>query len=190
MLKIIYVILLVLPGICTAQVILKAGGSLANRWDEELNSQTLGKGFLLSAEKKLTTVLSFGTVFTHTAFNPNNLVKVQFTTISIQAIWYLNKRSLQPYAGLAVGCNRYFDETIIELGSGARKTQVRNKIYGLITPFAGLYYAFGKAKKTGFFMQLNADFTPIPNIAPIGFLATTLGITYSIPSSTNHHHNN
>lgn len=190
MLKIIYTILLILPGLCSGQIILKAGGSAANRWDERLNGQTIGKGVLLSLEKKLAPSVSFGTVFTHTAFSPNQLVKIRFTTISMQITWYMNKRLLQPYAGLAVGFNKYYDETNIDLGSGTFNTQVRKKIYGLIAPFAGLHYAIGKAGKTGVFLQLNADFTPLPNIAPIGFLATTLGLTYSLPSGTNHHHNN
>jgi opacity protein-like surface antigen len=159
-----------------AQTILKVGGSIANRWNETLNNQTLGNGFRASAEKFITTNLSTGINISHFSFNPTPSVDITYSAASFHYTYYLNKKALQPYTGIGIGYNLYIDRTTLDLGNNAIVQQKRSKNYGVVSPFIGLKYT-KKEKKLGIFFQVNTDFVPIANTTPIGFLSSTLGLS-------------
>ena len=169
------------PVLCFSQTLLKAGAALGNRWNETLNSQTLGKGFRISGEKLITQQFSIGLGVSYFSFNPNKLVNVRFNSYSLQCTYYFNTKKLQPYLGAGVGYTRYNDKTTIDLGAGNTITQTRDKNYGVISPYLGLQYAIDKKKKAGFFLQVNADFVPVVNIQPIGFISIAAGFSYRLP---------
>ena len=62
----------------SGQTIFKVSGSLGNRWDEKLNSQTIGKGFRISAESFLATNLSFDIGVSYFSFDPYRTGKCKF----------------------------------------------------------------------------------------------------------------
>ena len=179
--KIIITIFIILPAITFSQVLLKAGGALGNRWNETLNSQTLGKGFRLSGEKFVIQHFSIGAGISYFSFNPNKQINVRFNSYSLQCTYYFNSKKLQPYIGAGVGYTRYKDKTTIDLGNGITDTQTRDKNYGIISPYLGLHYGIDKKNRIGFFMQVNTDFIPIANIQPIGFISLGGGISYRLP---------
>ncbi len=159
-----------------AQTIFKVGGSIANRWNETLNNQTLGSGFRVSAEKFITKNLSAGINISRFSFNPTPSVDITYSAASFHYTYYLNKKAIQPYTGIGIGYNLYVDNTTLDLGNNAIVKQKRTKNYGVISPFIGLKYT-KKEKKLGVFFQVNTDFVPVANITPIGFLSTTLGLS-------------
>ena len=163
----------------SGQTIFKVSGSLGNRWDEKLNSQTIGKGFRISAESFLTTNLSFDIGVSYFSFDPITLVNVSFNSYFIGATYYFAQTKLQPYVGFDAGFCKYQDKTTIEI-AGQSNTQVRDKQYGSISPKLGLMYFV--SKQIGFQLQVNADFIPIENINPIGFASLSLGAVYKIGS--------
>ena len=163
----------------SAQTIFKVSGSLGNRWDEKLNSQTIGKGFIVSAEKFLIPKLSFGIGVSYFSFHPNTLVDLTFNSYSIGATYYFKQTKLQPFVGFEAGFCKYQDKTTIEI-SGQSNTLVRDKQYGSISPKLGLIYFV--SEQIGVQLQFRADFVPIANISPIGFSSSSLGIVYKIGS--------
>ena len=179
--KIIVTVFIILPAVTFSQVLLKAGGALGNRWNETLNSQTLGKGFRLSGEKFIVQQFSVGIGISYLSFNPNKLINVRFNSYSMECTYYFNAKKLQPYLGAGVGYTRYKDKTTIDLGNRITDTQTRDKNYGVVSPFLGLQYGIDKKSRTGFFVQVNADFVPIANIQPIGFISMSAGISYHLP---------
>jgi len=176
--KIIVAVFIIFPSVTFSQVLLKAGGALGNRWNETLNSQTLGKGFRLSGEKFIVQQFSIGIGISYLSFNPNKLINVRFNSYSLQCTYYFNTKKLQPYLGGGVGYTRYKDKATIDLGNGNADTQTRDKNYGVISPHLGLQYNIDKKSRAVFFIQLNTDFVPIANIQPIGFISVTAGISY------------
>jgi len=179
--KIIVAIFIIFPVVAFSQVLLKAGGAFGNRWNETLNSQTLGKGFRLSGEKYIVQQFAIGIGISYLSFDPNKLINVGFNAYSLQCTYYFNTKKLQPYLGGGVGYTRYKDKTTIDLGNGNAATQKRDKNYGVISPYLGLQYKINKQNSVGFFVQVNTDFVPVANIPPIGFLAATAGISYYLP---------
>ena len=161
-----------------SQVTIKAGFTLGNRWNEALNSQTLGKGFRLKGEKNILPQLTVGTEVSYVSFNPNTSVQVRYNSYSLLATYYLNAKKLQPFIGTAFGYTNYKDNTILNLGGGIISKQTRQKSYGTISPFFGVKYHLNQQKKTAFFVQANTDFIPVANIDPIGFLSVTAGVAY------------
>jgi len=173
------ILCLVCPILANSQVQVKAGFTAANRWNETLNSQTLGKGFRLSGEKLVAPKFGLGIETAYLSFHPTDLVAVQFNTLSLSMTYYLTDKRLEPYLGAGLGFARYADKTTIELGAGNTKTQTRHKNYGVIAPFLGVQYAISqKAKNWGVYLQANADIIPVVNITPIGFVSLTTGICY------------
>ena len=160
-----------------AQTLFKVSGGLGNRWDEKLNSQTIGKGLRLSVEELFAPRFSMGIGFSYFSFNPNTLVNVRYSSYSFQSTYYFTVSKLQPFLGVEVGYCSYFDKTTIELISG-KISQQRNKSYGSIAPKAGVLYNI--TKQLGVQLQLSADFIPIPDTAPIGFSSVNLGLTYKL----------
>lgn len=181
--KIIVAVFIIFPALTFSQVLFKAGVALGNRWNETLNSQTLGKGFRLSGEKFIIQQFSIGAGISYLSFNPNQLINVQFNSYTLQCTYYFNTKKLQPYLGTGVGYTRYKDNTTIDLGNGIKDTQTRDKNYGVISPYLGLQYGINKKSRVGFFIQVNADFIPIANIQPIGFMSLTAGISYHLPGN-------
>ena len=177
--KIIYILIFVSPSLGKAQTSFKVGASFANRWNEPLNSQTLGKGFRFSAEKFISPHLSTGVSISYVSFNPTSFVNISYTAASFFYTYYLNLKTWQPYAGIGIGFNRYSDRTTIDLGSNLVSKQERTKNYGVISPFIGLKYT-KPTKKLGIFFQMNTDFVPISTTAPIGFVSTTLGTLFQL----------
>ncbi len=178
--KIIVTVFIILPIVTFSQVLLKAGGSFGNRWNETLTSQTLGKGFILSAENFIVQQFSVGINISYLSFNPNKLINVRFNTYNLHGTYYFTTKRLQPYLGGGVGYTRYNDQTTIDLGNGNKATQKRDKNYGVISPYMGLHYAIDKKGRTIFFVQVNADFVPVANTQPIGFLSAATGIGYRL----------
>jgi len=162
-------------------MLLKAGGTSGNRWNETLNSQTPGKGFRLSGEKFVVQHFAIGAGISYLSFNPNKQINVRFNSYSLQCTYYFNTKKIQPYFGAGVGYTLYKDKTTIDLGSGITDTQSRDKNYGVISPYLGLQYGINKISRAGFFVQVNTDFVPIANIQPIGFISVTAGISYHLP---------
>jgi opacity protein-like surface antigen len=169
-----------LPVIVFSQTILKLGGAVSNRWNETLNSQTLGKGIRISVEKFIIPQFAIGLGGSYFSFNPNKSINIRFNSVSLQFAYYVNTKKLQPYFGAGVGYTKYFDKTTIDLGSGINSTQIRNKNYGVISPYLGMQCAIGKAKKAGCFIQLNTDFVPVVNTDPIGFISLAAGLSYQL----------
>ena len=163
----------------SGQTIFKVSGSLGNRWDEKLNSQTIGKGFRISGESFLTTNLSFDIGVSYFSFDPTTLVNVSFNSYLIGATYYFTQTKLQPFVGFDAGFCKYQDKTTIEI-PGQSNTQVRDKQYGSISPKLGLIYFV--TDQIGVQLQFNADFVPIANISPIGFSSSSLGVVYKIGS--------
>ena len=178
--KIILTVFIILPVVAFSQVLLKAGGAFGNRFNETLNSQTLGKGFRLSGEKFVVQHFSIGAGISYLSFNPNKLINVRFNSYSLQCTYYFNTKKLHPYLGAGVGYTSYKDKTTIDLGNGITDIQTRDKNYGVISPYLGLQYGIDKKSRAGFFMQVNTDFVPIANIQPIGFISFTAGISYHL----------
>ncbi|MEO7766139.1 MAG: hypothetical protein ABIS01_01890 [Ferruginibacter sp.] len=179
--KIIVAVFIILPALTFSQVLLKAGGALGNRWNETLNSQTLGSGFRLSVEKFIVQQFSVGAGISYFSFNPNKLINVRFNSYTLQCTYYFNTKKLQPYLGAGVGYTRYKDKTTIDLGNSITDTQTREKNYGVVSPYLGLQYNIHKKSSIGFFMQVNTDFVPVANIQPIGFISIAAGISYHLP---------
>ena len=177
--RILIVVILIVPFTMYAQTILKVGGSLSNRWSETLNSQTIGKGFSLSIEKPIVKPLSFGIVISSNFFSPNTFVKLRFANLGLISTYYFGSKNWMPFLGLGIGYTNYHDKTSIDIGNGFMSVQERNKSYGNISPFLGLTYR-SSASRIGFFMQVNADFIPVVNIAPIGFVSTTAGLSFKL----------
>lgn len=177
--KIVYLLFLLLPFIMNAQTVLKLGGGIANRWNERLTSQTVGKGIRFSAEKFITPQLSAGLAISYFSFNPTSSVNINYSTASFNYTYYFNKKTWQPYTGIGIGYNRYFDRTTIDLGSNLTSKQDRSKNYGAISPFLGIRYQ-KMEKKLGIFFQMNTDFVPVANIAPIGFISTVIGLSIQL----------
>lgn len=178
--KILVAVFIILPTITFSQVLLKVGGALGNRWNETLNSQTLGKGFRLSGEKFIVQQFSVGAGISYLSFNPNKQTNVRFNSYSLQCTYYFNTKKLQPYLGAGVGYTRYKDKTTIDLGNGITDKQTRDKNYAVISPYLGLQYGIDKKSNIGFFIQVNADFVPIATIQPIGFISIAAGISYRL----------
>jgi hypothetical protein len=174
------------PAISDGQVLLKAGALFGNRWNESLNSQTIGKGLHLSAEHFVAKNFTVGFGVSHVSFHPTSLVKVRFNSYDLLFSYYLNNKKLRPYVGAGAGICKYLDEVTIQVEGGASYTQQRKKNYGDLSPFLGLLYHVGKQQNMGVFLQLNADFIPIATIQPIGYLAASVGIHYSLPSKSVH----
>lgn len=174
------VILVFFPAIVFSQVILKAGVAVGNRWNETLNSQTLGKGFRLTAEKFVARQFSTGLGISYFSFNPNKSVKVRFNFYNLQAAYYFNTKRWQPYLGAGIGYTKYIDKTSIELAPGIFNTQKREKNYSVISPYLGLKYNLNKAGKAGGFLQLNTDFVPSAATQPIGFISFEAGFVYKL----------
>lgn len=170
----------ILPATTFSQVSLKAGFTLGNRWNETLNSQTLGKGFRLAAEKNISPRLTVGTEVSYVSFNPNNAINVRYNAYNLLAAYYLNPKKLQPFIGAAVGYINYQDNTILNLGGGVNNKQTRKKSYGTISPFLGVKYHLDQKKKLALFLQTNTDLVPVANIDPIGFLTVTAGVVYRL----------
>ncbi len=177
---IILITIILLPSAASSQVLLKASGAIGNRWNETLNSQTLGKGIRLSAEKYITQQFTIGAEVSYFAFNPNTTVNIHFNSYNLLVAWYFNTKKLQPYAGAGFGYTDYQDKTTINLGGGISSKQSRNKSYGNISAFLGLKYSLTKEKRTAFSIQANTDFIPIVNISPIGFLSVAAGLSYRL----------
>ena len=178
--KTIGIIFIFFPVMGFSQTIVKAGITAGNRWNETLNSQTLGKGIRLSVEKFILRQFSIGAGISYFSFNPNKSVNVRFNSYSLQATYYFNTKRCQPYIGAGVGYTKYTDKTSIDLGGGFSDTQKRNKNYGVISPYLGLKYNLDKAGKAGFFLQLNTDFIPVAGIQPIGFISLAAGLVYQL----------
>lgn len=178
--KITGIFIFFFPLIVYAQVVIKAGAAVGNRWNETVTGQALGKGFRLSVEKPVLPQFSVGLGISYLSFHPNKSVVVRFNSYSLQCVYWFNTKNWQPYLGAGVGYTRYADKTTINPGTGTAITQARNKNYGVIDPFLGLQYSAGKNKKAGIFFQLNADFVPILNIQPIGFVSVATGISYRL----------
>ena len=176
--KIVIVVIILLPFYSFSQVLLKVGGGIGNRWNETLNSQTIGTGFRFSAEKYVVKKMSFGLSISHFGFAPTKLVNIRFSSVGLSGSYDLNSKKLQPYVGLLVGYTYYTDKTSIDLGNGATSSISRNKNYGMVSPFTGLKYNFHK--KTGVFLQLNTDFVPVDKISPIGFWSATAGFCFHL----------
>lgn len=174
--KIIIIICLIIPSTLFSQIAIKGGISIANRWDETLNSQTLGKGFRLSAEKQIVSRFSIGVAISSIAFKPNELLDIKYKTLDLLATYYFSNNTLQPYVGIGFGYTQYADKSTLDIGNGITTKQTRDKNYGNISPFFGLKYSIGKEKKLAIFMQSNADFVPVVNIVPIGYLSLTSGL--------------
>ena len=174
--KIIYLFTLLFPLIINAQTVIKIGGGVANRWNETLNIQTVGKGFRFSAEKFIKSNLSTGLTISSFVFNPTPSVEIKYISVNFNYTYYFYKKTLKPYSGIGIGYNRFFDRTTIDLGNNISSKQDRTKNYGVISPFVGIKFT-KKEKKLGLFFQINADFVPISKIAPIGFISTTLGFS-------------
>ena len=150
-------------------------------WNETLNSETVGKGFRVGAEKMILPACSIGWGISYLSFNPNKSVNVRFNTYSLLCPYYFGTKKWQPYLGAGVGYTRYSDKTTIDLGGGNTSKQSRNKDYSSISPFLGLQYAALKKQRVGFFLQVNADFVPVVTIPPIGFLSIAGGVSYHLP---------
>lgn len=176
--KIVIVVIILLPFNSFSQVLFKVGGGIGNRWNETLNSQTIGAGFRLSAEKYVVKKLSFGLSISHFAFAPTKLVNVRFSSVGLSGSYGLNSKKLQPYVGLLVGYTFYTDKTNIDLGNGVASSISRNKNYGMVSPFTGLKYSF--QQKIGVFLQVNTDFVPVDKISPIGFWSATAGFCFQL----------
>jgi len=171
---------LLLPGAVFPQVTLKAGFTLGNRWNETLNSQTIGKGFRLIAEKNILPRLTVGAAVSYISFNPNAAVNVRYNAYNLLTAYYFNTKKLQPFVGAAFGYTNYQDNTTLNLGGGISSKQERQKSYGNVSPFLGLKYHMDKKKKAAFFLQGNADFVPVATIDPIGFVSVVTGIAYQL----------
>jgi hypothetical protein len=169
--------LIFFPFISFSQTLVKAGAGVANRWNEKLNTQSLGKGFRVMAEQYIVPRLSVGMAVSYFTFNPNRLVNVRFNSYSLQWVYYFNTKRWQPYLGTGVGYTHYTDNTTLELGAGNRPTQKRKKNYGVIAPFLGIQYEVSKKQKTAIFLQCNTDFVPVARTQPIGFLSVAAGIS-------------
>ncbi|MEO5996201.1 MAG: hypothetical protein ABIN89_05715 [Chitinophagaceae bacterium] len=176
--KVICVIFIFLPVMVFSQVMIKGGAAVGNRWNETLNSQTIGTGFRLSGEKFVVKQLSLGAGISYLSFRPNKHVNVRYNSYSLMTTYYFSARKLQPYLGIGIGYTRYTDKTTIELGPGIDDTQKREKNYGIISPYLGLKYGLDKAGKVGVFLQVNTDFVPVVNIDPIGFASIAGGLSY------------
>jgi hypothetical protein len=170
----------ILPAAAFSQVTLKGGFTLGNRWNETFNSQTSGKGFRFSAEKNILPQLTIGAEVSYVSFNPNTAVNIRYNAYSLLVAYYFNTKKLQPFAGTALGYNNYSDKTTLNLGGNITSKQERKKSYGNISPFLGLRYHVDKKKRAAFFLQANADFVPVANIDPIGFVSVTAGIFYRL----------
>lgn len=177
---IINILIILLPSIASSQVVLKAGAAVGMRWNETLNSQTLGRGTRLSAEKYITQQFTIGAEVSYFIFKPNNLVSIHFNSYNLLVAYYFNTKRLQPYAGFGMGYTKYQDKTTIDLGGGISSKQTRNKDYGNISAFLGLKYGLAKEKRSAFFIQANTDFIPIVNIDPIGFVSVAAGFSYRL----------
>ncbi len=175
--RILLIAIMIGPLTMYAQTILKVGGSFSNRWNETLNSQTIGKGFSLSIEKSILKPLNFGVVVSSNFFSPNTSVNLRFSNIGLISTYYFGSKKLKPFLGLGIGYNNYHDKTSIDIGNGFISVQERNKSYGYTSPFLGLAYS-SSTSRIGFFMQVNTDFIPVVNIAPIGFVSSTAGFSF------------
>ena len=180
--RIIFVVFLLFPVLGFSQVLFKAGAALGNRWDERLNSQTLGKGFRVSGEKFIIQQFAVGLGVSYFSFSPTKSVNVRFNSYSLLFTYFFNTKKWQPYLGTGAGYTKYVDKTTINLSTGINSTQTRNKNYGVISPLLGLQYNMGKRSKIGFFMQANADFIPVVTTQPIGFVSIAGGLTYRLPT--------
>ena len=178
--RIILFAALSLPLCLFSQTTLKGGVAFGNRWNETLNSQTVGKGFRVSGEKNILPKLSFGIAVSYLSFNPNTSVNIRYNSYSLLLTYYFTTKKLQPLLGIGIGYTNYNDKTTLNLGGGISSKQSRNKNYGNISPFLGLQYIAGKKKKVSIFIQANADFIPVANIDPIGFVSVTTGIAYKL----------
>ena len=167
--------LFLLSSLSYSQTLVKLSGGLGNRWDEKLNSQTIGKGFRLSAEAFITPHFSIGAGMSYFSFDPTTLVNVRFNSYSLQGTYYFTQGKLQPFAGIEAGFCSYADKVTLELPSG-NSSQQRNKNYGSISPKAGLLYNL--SEQIGIHFQLSTDFVPVSTVAPIGFASANLGISY------------
>lgn len=176
--KVLIISILLIPLCSFSQVILKVGGGFGNRWNETLNSQTIGTGFRLLADKFVVKKISFGLCISHFAFAPTKLVNVRFSSAGLSGSYDFNNKKLQPYIGLLVGYTYYTSNTSIDLGNGITSSISRNKNYGMVSPFTGLKYSF--YKKTGMFLQVNTDFVPVDKISPIGFWSATVGFCFQL----------
>jgi hypothetical protein len=168
----------ILPAAAFSQITLKAGFGLGNRWNETLNSQTLSKGFRFSAEKNILSDLAIGAEVSYFSFNPNTLVNIRYNSYNLLVTYYFNAKKLQPFLGAAFGYTNYKDQTTLNLGGGVVSKQNRNKSYGDVSPFLGIKYHLDKKKKAAIFLQGNADFVPVANTSPIGFVSVSAGIVY------------
>ncbi|MES2734633.1 MAG: hypothetical protein V4714_22990 [Bacteroidota bacterium] len=161
-----------------AQTIVKISGGVGNRWDEKLNSQTIGKGGRLGIEHFLVPKFSLGLGGSTFSFHPNPSVQVRFTSISLQGTYYFSRAKWQPFIGIETGFCQYSDQTTIDLGGGITNKQKRSKQYGSISPKLGLLYLV--TNKVGLQLQINTDFVPVANISPIGFASLQAGVSYQI----------
>ncbi len=178
--KVLGVILIFLPGIVFSQGVIKAGAAAGNRWNETLNSQTIGTGLRLSGEKFVREQLSLGACISYLSFRPNKQVNVRYNSYSLLTTYYFSDGKLQPYLGIGIGYTSYTDKTTIELGPGISDSQKREKNYGNISPYLGLKYGLDKAGKVDVFLQVNTDFVPVVDIDPIGFASIAGGLSYQL----------
>ena len=178
--RIMVICLISFPLFSFAQQLLKVGGGIGNRWNERLNSQTLGKGFRVSGEQFINKQFTIGLEVSWFSFNPTTLVNVRFNSFSLKGTYYFAAGKIQPYLGAGVGYTSYADKTSIDIGNGNLITQKRAKNYGVVSPFLGLHYKLGNKKPIGVFLQVNADFIPVAKIAPIGFVSVSAGISYRL----------
>ncbi len=178
--RIIIFICLIFPATVWSQIVVKGGLSLANRWDEKLNAQTLGIGFRISGEKFILPNLSIGTELSYHNFKPNNLLNVAYKSFDLLATYYVTTKIFQPYIGIGLGYTKYTDKTTLDLGGGQIAQQTRDKNYGNISPHVGMKYNLRKDKKIALFIQSNAELIPVVNIIPIGFLSITTGLSVRI----------
>ncbi len=178
--RIILTACLIIPFRLCAQIVIKGGISFANRWDENLNGQTLGKGFALSGEKYILPNLSIGTELSYQNFQPNKLINISYKSLDLLSTFYFTNKRMLPYLSIGIGITKYQDKTTLDLGGGLIAKQIRDKFYGNISPSLGLKYKLGKENRVAIFIQSNANFVPVVNIAPIGFLSISSGLSIKL----------